>query len=57
MAALGRGRECHCGFLQHTFTLRETVPTEKCNVPCGGAAEYYCGGDGYLSVYQTSAEG
>ena len=57
MAALGRGRECHCGFLQHGFTLRDTVPTDKCNVPCGGANELHCGGDAYLSVYQTTVEG
>ena len=57
MTALGRGREYHCDFLQHGFTLGDTVPTAKCNVHCGGANELHCGGDAYLSVYQTTVEG
>ncbi|XP_038059640.1 WSC domain-containing protein 2-like [Patiria miniata] len=56
VAALGAGKECHCGRFTEEFRMEKTLSPHECNVPCAGDENYYCGGESTLSVYQTAAE-
>lgn len=53
LAGMTKGKECHCGHLTGEFDLQDKVDPEKCNSPCPGDENVFCGAEQFVSIYQT----